>query len=149
MGVPVGEDSPNADWRQLVLVPKMSVREEERLRSRFENRVVAHHRELEHHLVNLGVAVAADRDDLVLAEVQHLRDLDGIVEVRHSVPRPVVEEVAQKDDLVIAERRRALERRLKSGRHTMDVAEEQDSHLQCSPSDASSCAGSPSSTEKS
>ena len=98
------KDGPDPDRRQLALVEEVSVRQEELLRPRVEDLVIRHHRELEHHLVHFRVAVAAHGDDLVLAEIQHLRDLHGIVEVRDSVPRTVVQEIAQQDDLVVAER---------------------------------------------
>ena len=101
VGVAVRKDGSCPKRRQSAFVPEMSVRKEELFGFCLEDGVVAHHRELEHHLVNLGVTVAAHGDDPVLQSVEHADDLDRIVEVRHAVARTVVEKVSEKDDLVV------------------------------------------------
>ena len=68
-----------------------SVGEDELFCLRLEDGVVTHHRELEHHLVHFGIAVAADCDDLFLQRIQDLNDLNRIIEVRYAVSWPVVE----------------------------------------------------------
>ena len=62
--------------------------------------VVGHDREVEHHLVDLGVAVAAHRDDAVGQGVEQRNHTLGGVVARQVVARTVIEQVAQQDDAV-------------------------------------------------
>ena len=62
--------------------------------------VVGHDREVEHHLVDLGVAVAAHRDDAVGQGVEQRNHALGSVVARQVVARAVVEQVAQQHDAV-------------------------------------------------
>ena len=126
--MPVSEHRAQSERRQAVFVPEVAVRAEKRLVARFDDGVVAHHRELEHHLVDFGVAVAAHGDDLVLSGVQQVRDPHGVVEVRYAVARPVVEEVAKQHDAVVAERVGGRERGLQCRRHAVNVTEKEYFH---------------------
>ena len=122
MGVSVGQHRADADRRQLPLVPQMPVREEERLGGRFQDRIVAHHRKFEHQLVDFGIAIAAYGEDLVLQSVQDTRHLLRVVEVGHAVARAVVEQVAEEDDAVVAQRFGGGEGLFQRGWHAVDVA---------------------------
>ena len=62
--------------------------------------VVGHDREVEHHLVDLGVAVAAHRDDAVGQGVEQRNHTLGGIVARQVVARAVVEQVAQQHDAV-------------------------------------------------
>ena len=63
-------------------------------------------------LTTLGIRRLKNGDDLVLAEIQHLRDLHRIVEVGHAVARTVVEEIAQEEeDAAFIRRKRQEESR--------------------------------------
>ena len=128
MGVSVGKDAAHAERRQAVFVPAVAVGEEEALAVCVENGVVRHHRKLEHHLIDLGVAVAADGEDAVLAAVENGGDLYGVVEVGHAVARSVIQEIAQKDEPVVTDRVGPGESCFERGRNTVDVAHENDLH---------------------
>ena len=90
--------------------------------------VVGHAGEVQHHLVDLRLAVAPHADDAVRDAVQHRDDLLRGVVRREVVAGPVVQEVTQKDDAV-----RLLgvdgvhEPRAPLGR-TMDVGRNQELH---------------------
>ena len=62
--------------------------------------VVRHAGEVQHHLVDLRLAVAAHADDAVRDSVKHRDDLLRGVVRREVVAGTVVQEVAQKDDAV-------------------------------------------------
>ena len=62
--------------------------------------VVGHDGKVEHHLVDLGVAVAAHRDDAVGQGVEQRNHALGGVVARQVVARTVVEQVAQQNDAV-------------------------------------------------
>ena len=72
--------------------------------------------------------VRANGDKALLARVEHLGDLDRIIEVWHTVSWPMVQEVAQQHNTVIAEAVGGRKRRLKCGRHAVDVTDEDDLH---------------------
>ena len=64
------------------------------------DRVVGHAGEVEHHLVDLGLAVAAHAEDLVFERVEHGYDGLGVVSLRQVVARAVVQHVAEQEELV-------------------------------------------------
>ena len=79
----------------------MAVRQEQLAAALVEQRgVVGHDGEVEHHLVNLGVAVAAHSDDAVGQGVEQRNHTLGGVIARQVVARAVVEQVTQQDDAV-------------------------------------------------
>ncbi len=79
----------------------VTVRQEQFTASLVEQRgVVRHDGEVEDHLVDLGVAVAADGDDAVGQGVEQRNHALGSVVARQVVARAVVEQVAQQNDAV-------------------------------------------------
>ena len=60
-----------------------------------DKRVVGKHREFQHHLVDLGVAVAAHAHKLRLHGIQHCDDLFRRVPFGKVVARSVVEDIPQ------------------------------------------------------
>ena len=62
--------------------------------------IVGHNGKVEHHLVDLGVTVAAHRDDAVGQGVEQRDYALGGVIARQVVARTVVEQVAQQHDAV-------------------------------------------------
>ena len=79
----------------------VAVRQEQLAAGLVEQRgVVRHDGKVEHHLVDLGVAVAAHRDDAVGQGVEQRNHALGGVVARQVVARAVVEQVAQQHDAV-------------------------------------------------
>ena len=62
--------------------------------------VVGHAGKGQHHLVHLGLAVAPDRQDLVLQRGQHGDHLLGGILPGQIISRTVVQKIAQQDDLI-------------------------------------------------
>ncbi|MNN80689.1 hypothetical protein D3C81_1974430 [compost metagenome] len=52
--------------------------------------IVAHHRELQQHLINLGVTVAAHGHQRLAVGIQPGGDSLGIIAIRQRIPWPVV-----------------------------------------------------------
>ena len=79
----------------------VAVRQEQLATGLVEQRgVVGHEGEVEDHLVDLGIAVAADGDDAVGQGVEQRDYALGGVVARQVVARTVIEQVAQQDDAV-------------------------------------------------
>ena len=95
MRVPVQQHVARAQRRQVVLMPEVSVRRIDRMLPGKQQAVICHHRELHHHLVDLGVAVAANAEHQAAALVEHGGDFHRRVFLRQSVARPVVQDIAQ------------------------------------------------------
>ena len=62
--------------------------------------IVGHDGKVEDHLVDLGIAVAAHRDDAVGQGVEQRDYALGSVIARQVVARTVIEQVAQQDDAI-------------------------------------------------
>lgn len=107
MGVAV-EDGVVAGCGEVLGIEDVAVRQEVTARlialggGVYEDGVGAEEVEVEEHLVDLGVAVAADGDDLVCAGVETLHDGGGVDALGDAVARTVVEDVAEDDELVEA-----------------------------------------------
>lgn len=65
-----------------------------------EDGVVAHDVEAEHHLVDLGVAVPAHGHDVLGVVVEEFGHALGVHPAGYAVARPVIEEVAEQNELV-------------------------------------------------
>ena len=79
----------------------MAVRQEQLAAGLVEQRgIVGHDGEVEHHLIDLGIAVAAYRDDAVGQGVEQRDHALGGVIARQVVARTVIEQVAQQDDAI-------------------------------------------------
>ena len=62
--------------------------------------IVREDRELEHHLVDLAVAVAADAEELVRERIEHRDDLLRRVIARQVVARAMVENVPEEEERI-------------------------------------------------
>ena len=98
--VAVDEDGPLGHRRRVVLAPQVAVGGVEPQAVDLQQGVVGHHGELEHHLVNLRVAVAPDRHDLVPQGVELLRHRHAVVVLGQGVAGAVVEQVPHEQQLV-------------------------------------------------
>ena len=79
----------------------MAVRQEQLAAGLVEQRgVVGHDGEVKHHLVDLSIAVAAYRDDVVGQGVEQRNHALGSIVARQVVARTVIKQVAQQDDAV-------------------------------------------------
>ena len=83
--------------RQIVQIKEMSMRDERGAPVQIKERVIRHNRELENHLIDLGVAVAADTEQLVPYAVEKRNNALRVIFIRQIVARTVVEQVAQQD----------------------------------------------------
>lgn len=101
VGVAVKERGAGRQRREQVGVPQVPVGEPEGAAGLVDELgVVAHARKIQHHLVHLGLAVAAHAGDGGGQTVEHGDDLLGSIAARQVVAGAVVEEIAQEDDLV-------------------------------------------------
>ena len=89
------ENIAGAERRQVRGVVDVAVRGVDQPVSNREDAVIGQNREVQHHLVNLRVAVAADAEEPVSPFVEHGQHLFGGIFVRQIVARAVVENVAQ------------------------------------------------------
>ena len=62
--------------------------------------IVSHAREVQNHLVNLRLAVSADRNNLIGNAIQHLNDALWRIICRKIVARAVIEQVSQKQNVL-------------------------------------------------
>ena len=62
--------------------------------------VISHAREVQNHLVNLCLAISADRNDLIGNAVQHLNNALWCVVCRKIVARAMIKQVSQKQNVL-------------------------------------------------
>ena len=98
MCMAVQENIAGAERRQVRGVVDVAVRGVDQPVSNREDAVIGQNREVQHHLVNLRVAVAADAEEPVSPFVEHGQHLFGGIFVRQIVARAVVENVTQKQE---------------------------------------------------
>ena len=113
MGVPVQKGGASRKRRHILRPKQVAVRAEQQARlglwsglsicahRRYRvhhDRVVGHAWEIEHHLVDLAVAIAAHGNDAVGQRVQHGEHLLRCVIAREVVSRTMIEKVTQKND---------------------------------------------------
>ena len=100
MGVSVCDDGVVRYRRQIAAVVDVSVGEEEAGVFQVQFGVAAHNGKLQHHLVYFAVAVPPDCQQRAFSVVEQFGDLLRIVEIRNSVARSVVEQIAQSHQAV-------------------------------------------------
>ena len=121
-----GDDGAGGKRRELLVrPPEVAVGEEEPDAVGHDGRVGPEHREREHVLVDLGVAVAADGHDALGHRVERLRGGLRVVVRRDAVARPVVERVAEEADEVRRVRLDAGAQRLHRGGYAVRIGEEE------------------------
>ena len=89
-------------WRKLRLIEKMPMGRKNRMPVQCEDRIIRHHRELQHHLIDLRLTVATYRPDSVLQRIQHRDDLLRCILLRKVVTWSVIEDVSEKDQALCA-----------------------------------------------
>ena len=92
----VQQDIARAEGRQVRRIEHVAMRGVNKPVSHRENAVVGKDGERQHHLVDLGVAVAAHAEECFAALVEHGQHPLGSILIRQVVARAVVENVAQK-----------------------------------------------------
>ena len=97
--VPMEQDVTLLQGRKLALVVHVSVCDVDHPSANVKNGVVGKHGKLQHHLVHLGVTVAAHAKQLLLARVEHGDHLFGCILARQIVARSVVQNIAQQKEL--------------------------------------------------
>ena len=94
------EDVTHVQWRRIILIGVVTVRGEDGHAVYGKAGVFRHHRERQHHLIHLRLAVAADAEQLLPVRVQKRDDRFGIIAVRQVVARPMVQKVAKQKNLI-------------------------------------------------
>ena len=102
MRVAVNQQVARLVRRQVIEVEQMAVGDERGAAVQIKQRVIRHDRELQHHLINLRVAVAAHAEQLVLYAVEQRDHALRVVCVRQIVARTVIEQVAQQNQTLRA-----------------------------------------------
>ena len=94
----------------------------------FHDGVAVLDREIEHHQVHVGIAVAAHGGDAFLVRSQRFDDSHGAVPCGERIARAVVERVAQQKDAVAAELFKEGKRLPRGNRRTMNIGENKGFH---------------------
>ena len=89
-------------WRKLRLIEKMPMGRKNRMTVQCEDRIIRHHRELQHYLIDLRLTVATYRPDSVLQRIQHRDDLLRCILLRKVVTWSVIEDVSEEDQALCA-----------------------------------------------
>lgn len=100
MSVTVEQNIPRGKGRQMIQVEHMAVSDVDQPLPHRQHGVIRQHREIEHHLVYLGVAVAPHTQQLGRKAVQQRNHLFGGVIPGQVVAGAVVEQVSQKQQAV-------------------------------------------------
>ena len=95
MGVPGKHHGAGLQRGRLDGVIQVAVGQEKAPTVRHDAHAVGHQGKRQHHLIHLGVAVAAHGGDLVRQRVEHGDDLFCIIIVRQGIARAVVQDIAQ------------------------------------------------------
>ena len=108
-GVAVEQDVARMQGRQMVLVKMGAVRGIDEMARRLEQAVVRKNGEGQHHLVDLGLAVAAHAENVGLPLLQQGDDLLRRIALGQVVARAVIENVPQQNQALRALLRIALQ----------------------------------------
>ena len=100
VGVPVQQDVAGGQRRRGLGVVDMAVGSVHQPSAHRQHGIVCQHREFQHHLVHLGVTVAAHAEQAVLHAVEQRHDLLGRIALRQVVAGAVVEQVPQQQQPV-------------------------------------------------
>ena len=113
---------------QMVGVVDMAVGEQDAAALVDEEHIVAHHREAEQHLVDLGIAVAAYGDDVIGQRVELSDNALGVDTLGYAVAWPVVEDVAEDEKHVALLLTIEVQCSLQPGQAAVDVRDDQIAH---------------------
>ena len=100
VGVPVQQNVAGGQRRRGLGVVDMAVGSVHQPSAHRKHGIVCQHREFQHHLVHLGVTVAAHAEQAVLHTVEQRHDLLGRIALRQVVAGAVVEQVPQQQQPV-------------------------------------------------
>ena len=93
MGMTAQQHIAVAQGRRVVLAKVMPVRCINQVLSQRQHRVIRHHGEGQHHLVNLGIAVSTDSQNLIPTFIQHSQHRLRRVLLRQIISGPMVQQV--------------------------------------------------------
>ena len=113
---------------QMVGVVDMAVGEQDAAALVDEEHIVAHHREAEQHLVDLGIAVAAYGDDVIGQRVELSDNALGVDTLGYAVAWPVVEDVAEDEKHVALLLTIEVQCSLQPGQAAVDIGDDQIAH---------------------
>ena len=113
---------------QMVGVIDVAVSEQDAAALVDKQHIVTHHREVEQHLVNLGITVAAYSDDVIGQRVQCRDDALGVDAFGDAVARPIVEDVAEDEEHVALLLAVKVQCTLQPGQTAVDVRDDQIAH---------------------
>ena len=97
MRVAVEQDVARMQGRQMVLVKMVAVRGIDEMTRRLEQAVVRKNGEGQHHLVDLGLAVAAHAENVGLPLLQQGDDLLRRIALGQVVARAVIQQIAEEE----------------------------------------------------
>ena len=122
------EDSVVVAGGQMVGIVDVAVGEQDAVAFVDKQHIVAHHREAEQHLVDLGIAVAAYGNDVIGQRVQCLDDALGVDALGDAVARPIVEDVAEDEEHVALLLAVKVQCTLQPGQTAVDVGDDKIAH---------------------
>lgn len=93
-----------------------------------EEGIIGHARELQEHLIDLGVAIATHGNDTVGHCIEAVGDADAIDTLGDGVARAIVDDVAEDDEEVVLLLGEELEDLLKARQGAVDIGEEEVFH---------------------
>lgn len=122
------EDCVVVPGGQMVGIVDVAVGEQDAAALVDEEHIVAHHRETEQHLVDLGIAVAAYGNDVIGQRVQCRDDALGVDALGDAVAWAVVEDVAEDEKHVTLLLTVEVQCTLQPGKAAVDVGDDQIAH---------------------
>ena len=93
--MPVQQNIAGHQFRRVLFVKDVSVRQEEQMTIDFHQGIIRQNREIQHHLVYFRFAVAADTENAVCHGIQHRNHGFRIVALRKIIPWAMIENVAK------------------------------------------------------
>ena len=108
MRMPVQQNIPLPQLRQIVRIPDMSVRCEDLHGALGNQRIIRKHRKIQHHLIDLRLAVAAHTENAVSQRIQQRNHRFRRIFLRQIVARPVIEQIPEQQQTVCLLRGKAF-----------------------------------------
>lgn len=128
MGMPVCEDGLIRHWRQMLLIPQVSVGQEKPCIGGDNLGKIAHNGELQHHLIYFGVAVAAYCDDALFFAVEEFGHFYRVILTGDAIAWAVIEGVAEQNQSVRLESVCVFKRLLQCCRYAVNIGKEENFH---------------------
>ena len=96
MGMPMDEQVAILMRRQVIQIKEMTMRDERGSSIKVKESIIRHDGELEHHLIDFGITVAADAEQLVFYVVEQGDNALRIVFVRQIIARAMIQQIASR-----------------------------------------------------